>query len=232
MTFFDDPVISARYNEFIMFITKHKNIIVSFVAAIFLLTASFFGYKYYINKLEEQAHQEYTHLIKFVDEKVSNTEKIEKKEEKWKAVIDKAEEAYIKNSNSALSSMFLAVKSNAFLQVGNIDEAIKHLNVIINKIKNAQLKQFYELKRALLQLDSQKETTQKEGLSVLTSYAQSHNQVTQALAFYYLGFYHWTKQNFKETRNYWQQFIIKYDGQKGLSDLVQDVKDKFDLITV
>jgi len=95
-----------------------------------------------------------------------------------------------------------------------------------------EIKDYYKVKLSLLQLDSQNQSEQSQGLERLKALSFDTKSVAHDQALFHLGHYFWIKNKFSEAKNYWQQFIVKYGNDMTYDSLIRVVQEKLDLIAL
>lgn len=222
-------------------ITKHKVKVIAGVVSIAVFAGAFFGYKYYRNSIQTSAYKDFMGSLKYYDAPVKKGEvtSIEKdsivfgtEEEKWNKVADVFKRGYEKNRRSTFAPMFKAFVSEALLNNGKREEAIKELQTALGEMKEQKVKQAYSLKLSLMKLDGTDKKVQDEGLNTLKEMAYDNQNPLHGLALYHLGLHSWVNSDFHQAKSYWQQFIVKFGNQRTLDKEVNLVKSKLDLIAV
>ena len=127
--------------------------------------------------------------------------------------------------------MFLVYQAEALVHLGKLKEATDVLRKAIDNMVNEKVKSYFEVKLALMLIDSKKDISVEQGVSLLKKLALKEDNVSHDLVLYNLGEYYWHKKEFGEARNYWNQFLLKYGkAEKNISPFVAAVKDKLKLI--
>lgn len=182
------------------------------------------GYSIHRNKLQVSAHTTLVAALKVyeasIDPSLDVTKKLTVKmptqfkteEEKWNKVQEVFKEAYNNHKGAGIAPYFLTFQAEALSRLTKFDEALQAMTEAIRLMGSPELKAFYQVKLALIKLDSQKH--QNEGLTELKKYADDQQGLAHECALYHLGNYFWCKKDFVQARNYWQQLMIKY----GLKD--------------
>jgi tetratricopeptide (TPR) repeat protein len=216
-------------------------ILLSVVVCIVLL---FIGYGYYKTYREKCAYRVLTQALEYFDANVKKPGEvkeddvsfIESKEfkteqEKWEKVDNVFKSAYESNQRSSLAPLFLAYRSQALVHLKKLPEAIEILRMAINLMSVDAIKSYYQVKLALMLLDTSAVKSHEEALSLLTSLAQKESSNANDLALYHLGEYYWYAKKYTEAKNYWNQLIIKYGKiEKYTSPWVELAKEKLRLI--
>lgn len=228
--------------ELLKFINKYKIHILGSVALIFILFVGFLTYSFYKKSQSQAAHRDLIECMKYYDAPVVlSTDQNAKKnyefsfnteQEKWIKVEEVFNKAYYSNSSSSISGIFLTFVSEAMLRLGKTKESLDTLSEALSKIPSKTVRDFYDVKYALMLLDSNNESNRDLGLSKLKTYSQDFDNAVNDEVLYNLGYYYWNLKNFNESKNYWNQLVHKYGrGTKDPSPWVELAKEKLKLIT-
>lgn len=201
---------------------KHKKQTLMGIGLTVCLVFAGIGYTVYRQKMQVKAHATLVAALKVFEAPVvagsSNKSDVKMptqfatEEEKWNKVQEIFKDAYNNHKGAGIAPYFLTYQAEALVQLGKFDEAIQALTDAIRLMKSTELKAFYQVKLALIKLDSPKH--QQEGLTELKKYADDQQGLAHENALYHMGNYYWYKKDFVQARNYWQQLVIKY----GLKD--------------
>ena len=231
-------------DDFFQKIEPYKVHIISTISIIVVLSAGTFSYFYYKQNREEKAFRALTSSLEYFEAPITKAEDrrdddlsiFEKKEfsneqEKWEKVESIFREEYNNFKNSNIAPFFLAYQAEALIKLGKLKDAVEALEIAIPKITDNNAKSFYKVKLALIQISTKEEMLIQTGLGALKSMASEENNPTHDLVLYYLGEYYWHQKNFKESKNYWNQLILKYDqDSKHPSPWSLEAKKKLKLI--
>ena len=214
------------------------------LVAILALVGGYFAYKYYDERMQRRAHKSFIEALEYINvpvasspeekEKLTKEEKIffSTEEEKWNKVAAVFKEAYENNKQSGLAGLFLAQESSAVLKIGKPEVARTLLEQAIPLIKENNVKSLYQIKLALLDLDSKDQGVVEKGAALLKSLASDSSTPANDLALYYLGNHYWNNQNFNEAKNYWNQLTHKYGADSPHpSPFALRAKDRLKLIS-
>jgi tetratricopeptide (TPR) repeat protein len=228
----------------INFVKKNqKNVIIGFLG-VFLVIAGITGYWMYQKHLREQAHKAFIQARTYFDGIVGQpsanmvpdvrAKYFVSDSEKWQKTEQVFRDGYATYKGTELAPMFLVYQSEALLNLGRLDEAIKILDNALKKIKSAPVKDYYQVKLALMMMDSNDAIVKQEGLTALKMVADNTQSIAHELALYHLGFYYWTEKKFAEAKTFWQMLLIKYGTRdtKHPSPFVEMVKEKLGLLSV
>jgi len=214
-------------------IKRKKEALLGLIVTIGLI-ASIIGYTMYRHKVQIQAHATLIASLKVYEASVvpGAPSKLDVKlptefgseEEKWNKVQAVFKDAYNDHKGAGIAPYFLTYQAEAFARLGKFDEAVQTMAEALRLMKSPELKAFYQVKLALMKLDSQKH--QQEGLTELKKMATDQQNFAHESALYHMGNYYWYKKDFVQARNYWQQLMIKYglkDSklQSGFADLAR-----------
>lgn len=168
----------------------------------------FFGYRWYHQRLAQQAHKDLAEHIESYNKALSLNNP------NW----DTLEQAFSvgaqRYKRSALAPYFLAYQAQVLVEQQKVGQAVELLNkVIVQMSEKAPLYNYYALKRALLKLDTQNETVKKEGESELAKLAQSKDIAVRDMALYYRGIDALTNNNKQLAQDSWNELINKAQPQ-------------------
>ena len=202
-----------------------------------LLGGGYFLYDSYKEGIEVKAHADFIEAMQFFDARVEgdfrgaaseDVESFDTAEKKWSKVVEVFDDAYVKNKKAAIAPMFLTHKAEALINLNRLDEAIEVLKAALSMHFPSTLKQFYLLKFALMQVDS--ESYRSEGLEILEALTDEHQFIdlikktsigdsvklpndknyVHDLALFRLGEHYWFTKRFDQSKNYWNRLLIKY----------------------
>ena len=179
------------------------------------------GYFFYKNILQERAHKSLVSAVKYFDAPVVKDALESQKlnldstffatdKEKWTKVEQVFDSAYQDNKRSDIAPIFLAYKSEALLNLGKQKEAISVLKDVVRLIPDSAAKFYYELKLALVKIDTREKALVDQGIATLERIAMDKRNYADDMALYRLGEYYYFNKNFSETKNYWNQLTLKY----------------------
>ena len=221
-------------------IIKHKNKLIIATTILAVASLGTWGFFYHKTQLQIKAHKNFVTAIKLLDipvisssdKKSQDKEHFKTEEEKWTKVEQEFREGYDKSKGTELASMFLAFQSEAFLHLGHLDQASKILKKAIAETKSDTVKQYYNVKLSLMQLDSGIAEDEKEGLERLQSIANNQRNIANDQALFHLWEYFKTKKNKEQATNYGQRFIAKYGNEESLVQQIEAVKSWLELVAV
>jgi predicted negative regulator of RcsB-dependent stress response len=164
-----------------------------------IATALFFGHRWYVMHREREAQAllaEYIHKTQ-TDSSLS--------------LPDAAalfQEGAQKQSGSYLAPYFLVFQANALVKEGKIDEAIEIIEkALAGMSQDNPLVPLFEVKRALMQLDSTQAPIKEAGLKRLTELARDTNNTYADMALFYLGNYYWSINDLNQAKMVWEDLI-------------------------
>ncbi len=235
-----NPVVVWLENA-IDFVNKNKKPVLAGVVGVAILAAATTGYCFYRTHVREQAHKALIQALRSYDGVVgkitsadANSMFFGSEIEKWKTTEQLFKDGYENYKSTELAPMFRVYQSEALLHLGKLDEAITALTGAVDKIKNHAVKDFYQIKLALMKLDSGKELDQQQALASLKAIADNNQSIAHESALYQLGAYYWSAKKFVEAKNYWQILLVKYGTRdaKNPSPYAEVVKEKLALVSV
>lgn len=233
------------FEDFINKVKENQNQILVTLFAVIFTVGGVFGYLYYQKHREQSAYHALSEALEYFDAPIKKADSdmpeddlsfLDRKEfasdtEKWGKVASVCESAYSSHRSAGIAPMFLVYQSEAMLKLNKLSEAIKLLRTAIARMKNDAVKEYYSVKLALLQIDSEDTAVLTQGVELLKSVALKESSVAHDLALYHLGLYYWHEKNFVEASNYWNQLILAYGKlEKNQSPWVAVAKTKLRLI--
>jgi len=195
-----------------------KEIILTTVVALSAVGGTV-GYLSYRRSREAAAHRAWVALREYVDATVGTantmptrfTQKVfATEQEKWQAVAEVSQRAYNKHKGTGLAPFFLVQEAEAQRRLGALPRALKTLEQAIGSVRNAEMKEAYQIKQALMRLDSPETGDVTAGLTFLKERALRDNSLLHDYVLYQLGSYYWDQKNVDEVRNYWKMLTLKY----------------------
>ena len=220
MEFSKNPLVS-QLQRIYQYSLSHKKEAAIIVAAVLGLTFLGIGYSFYRVKVQQRAQLSFSEALKYYDAKVilpGSTEELEdfntvtfkSEDEKWANVVKVFQDAYSENKGATIAPFFRAYQSDALVRLGDLSQAIKVLKDAIKFMPNSELKSYYQVKNALMCLDSENKDFKEEGLSLLKGFALDQKSSIHDMVLYYLGEHYFDNKNFDEARNYWNQLTLMY----------------------
>jgi predicted negative regulator of RcsB-dependent stress response len=239
MRFFKDV---RTIDDFLKKIKEYQGSILLAVGLTVSITGVTYGYFYFKKVREEKAYRAFVGAMEYFDAPIKKVEDKDslafmgKKEfknydEKWLKVDSVFKDAYESNRSSGLASLFLAYRSEALVNLKNLPEAISVLRQAISIMHNKDVRSYYEVKLALMLIDTKKTDFVREGVQALEKISLDDKTVASDMSLFRLGEYFWNSKKFKEAKNYWNQLVLKYSGDKeDASPWVDEAKEKLRLI--
>lgn len=223
---------------------EYQNQLLMGIGVLALIVGGTVGYLYYKKSQEEKAYRAFVVATEFFDAPVKPSDSKEtddlnllgKKEfktnkEKWEKVASVFKAGYEKHSGSGIASMFLIYHAQALVELGKKDEAKTTLKKAVLNLSDKKVANYFKSKLALMLLDSKNEKEVSQGLEMLSSIAGDETSVVHDAALYHLGEYYWYQKKFQESKNYWNQLLLKYGkSEKNPSSWANAAKDKLRLI--
>ena len=224
------------------FITENKEKFILGLIGVVTLIVLVAWYMISQGQVQVNAHKDFTYAMEYFNAPVISekddssidfdTKEFKTKEEKWVKVESLFRKGYEDNKSSGLAPIFLAYQSEALLNMGKNLEAISVLKKAVNLVSSEEVKSYYQVKLALMQIDSDDKNMQNDGLSILKELAVNDKCVANDRALYHLGNYFWNSKKFDEAKNYWNQLVLKYGkSAEKPSFYVSKAKPKLKLIS-
>ncbi len=202
----------------------YKKVIIASVAGIVLAIAGGVGFNWYWTATQEAAQKDFFELL---------THYNAPGEHKWVTVEKEYRQAYERNKRAGIGPMFEVYQADALVAQGKHDEAITHVENASHALASRELKDFMQLKLALMKLDSKHAIVQKDGLALLKSIAENSKHYANEAGLYYLGYFYFAQNDTQQAKNYWQQLMVKY-GMKEMrqqSGFAEQTRGKLKLIS-
>ena len=201
---------STHNNEHAI-IRYRKELLIGLIAGLVTL-GLFTGYRWYRGHIERSAHAAYLECMQSYNGVVPSDSTKDSEEgartfandqEKWQSVEQDFFNAASNHSWSGLHGVFLAYAAEAQLKRGNIESAIATMEKAIAAIPDAILRSWFEVKCALMKIDSEDSVARAAGLATIEEFAQVQESSVFECAVYHLGNYHWVNRDFEAARSYW-----------------------------
>jgi len=181
----------------------------------------FIGYGYYKDSAQKRAHKDLVKALKVFNMPVRTDEtqdelRMDRKffvsnKEKWTEVERVFADFYQQNKGASIAPMFLVYQSEAILNLGKLNKAIEILSYAVGYMnKRFAARYYYEIKLALMEIDSDIKAFNSEGLGTLKRIALDQSNYAQDMALFRLGEYFWYKKKFSDAKNYWNQLVLKF----------------------
>ncbi len=184
------------------------------VLAVGLMTAGYYGYRWYRINQEQAAQQLFSHNVEEFERALE-----EGKKEDWANVESLFKIGYDQYSRSALAPFFLIYQAQAMLKQGNNTQAFQTLDKAVQQMDaNSPLADVYKASMALMRIDSNDKATQEAGVNQLQALANTPTSMGYDIASYYLGLYYMAQNNENKAQEVWQKLI---DSQKGQPKMAQ-----------
>jgi len=233
--------VSTWFDIVIEKIVRYKKQVLIGVLALIVAIVGLIGYSYYREWVQAAAYKDLIEALRYYDAPVASgktvitdqTIEFGSDTDKWKKVEEVCGRCYSKHSSAGIAPMFQAYQAEALAQQGKTEAAITLLESAIGRLPSPAMKNFYALKLSLMKMDSDKDAVQKEGLLALKKIATETGNYAHEAGLYYLGYYFWNQKDYAQTKNYWQQLMVKYGSKdiKQQSGFAELVKPKLKLIS-
>lgn len=184
----------ARYLKY------SRELTVALLVAV-LLVGGLFGYRWYRTSQEQAAQLVFAEGMELYQQAVGGSAS-------WAQVELFFGLGYERHTHTKLAPYLLAFKADAMAKQKKNPEAIATLEQALASMDNCtQLKTSYQTKLALMQMDSTDASVQEKGLHGLEALAHDARNKQNDVAQYYLGLYHWTKNDIAQARAIWEPLI-------------------------
>ncbi len=193
---------------------KYKNpifITLAFTIVGLLSITGLAGYRWYKSYQEAFAHKAFA-------EAFDEFNKEQNSQEAYYAFTEGAK----RHEGSVLYPFFLFYESQVLNKQGKHLEALTTLKSGLDALsKNSPFYDLYNLKYALMQIDSQDKTVQQQGKDLLQLLSNNNKSEVQPLALYYLGYFSYAQDNIVQAQEYWSKMISLPDVPASLVNMVQ-----------
>ena len=129
------------------------------------------------------------------------------KEANWPQVIEKATQKYAAYKNSSIAPYFLLLKTDAYLELGEYDQALQSMKLVVDATRSNALSSAHQLKYGLMQLDSSDETVAQAGKDLLLKLTADIKNPFRETALYYVGRYFFLHDDFAQAKKMWQELV-------------------------
>lgn len=196
----------------------------AFALSVALLgVGGFLGYRMYVGFREQKAHQSFSdYLQEFQAASKSNSQP------EWERMVTVFGNRYADHKDSSLAPLFLSLKAEAHVQLGQIVEAINTVQQAIDSLPaDSALLPLLQIKQSLMQLDANDDALSKVGLQQLVSLARDQKNSLKDMALFYLGRYYWANDQIEDAQKAWKELEDSSWGDKAYpSPWVQEAKQK------
>ncbi len=196
--------------------SKYTRPVLQGIGLAILLGLGLWGYTAYRRGVDEAAHKAFTEALVYFDATVrvkpgkDSEVTFATAEEKWQKVATVFKDAYAKNSSAGIAPVFAAYEAQAYIELGNSVEAEQLLAASVPHIANEALRSYYNVKLALIRLDSDSPATVAQGQKMLEDAAADDSAAAHAMALFELGNWYFIKNDTAQARNYLEQLDLKY----------------------
>lgn len=188
-------------------------------------------YRYASNQSAMRASKELLHVVRLFEEQVRSEQ--ETSPEQWEALAKTLADSFEKNSSARISAAFLMYQADALLRADKMSEAITVMKKAVYSSSIAsQVRAYYELKLALVLIDTNNQDQVAEGVALLEKLAAQVKGAAQEHALFHLGMHHWVNKQYAQAKHYWQQYMVNYGTDASCADLTEKVKSMLELVTI
>lgn len=237
MDFSTSPVM-MRIENAVDWAIKNKTTVFAGLIALGLLGGGIAVYRYMANQARMAAHKELVQLMRMIDEPVKVTGegadalKGSMEQQKWERVAASAQKNAQEFKGTKLGATFAAIYADALNIQNKHKEAVGVMRQAVDGMSVAAVRDYYQLKLALMLIDQNDEKEKKEGIELLKKISETPKHTAHDRGLYYLGEYFWINKQYAEAKNSWQQFVVKYGTEKGAGELVDKAKERLELLAV
>lgn len=200
---------------------QHKKEFLIGVVVVIGCIVLFIGYGYYKDSAQRRAHKDLVKALKVFNMPVRTDAtqeelRMDRKffvshKEKWTEVERVFEDSFQNNKGANIAPMFLVYQSEALLNLEKRDKAIEILRKAIGYMnKRFATYHYYQIKLALMEIDSDNQSFKSQGFETLKRIALDQSNYAQDMALFRLGECFWYKKKFSDAKNYWNQLVLKF----------------------
>ncbi|MBM3886526.1 hypothetical protein FJ364_01235 [Candidatus Dependentiae bacterium] len=208
------------------------------LAAVVVLGSGIAVYRYMATQTNMAAHKELMQFARMVEEPLNISGdmagdlKASLEKDKWGRVASLSLKNYEEFKGTKLGAVFLVFRADALDHLGQPEDAVATMRQAVEAMQNRAVRDYYQVKLALMLMDQKNDSVSKEGLTLLQKIAENPKHKAHDRALYYLGEYFWINKQFAEAKNFWQQLVVKYGTEKGALDLVEKAKERLELLAI
>ena len=235
---FNTKVLLGWFEEVVDWCMNNKSKVLNACGALVIVGLGFGVYRYMALQTRIAAHKELVQFVRMIEEPLQVGSDIKPdvqaslEEDKWSRIAQAGLKNYQEFKGTAFGAAFLVYRADALDKLGKYKDALDAMRQAVQATSVQSIRDFYQLKLALMLLDQEAVATSKEGLELLLQIAKNAQNSAHDRALYHLGEYFWIKKDFSQAKNYWQQFIVKYGTEKALFALVEKAKERLELLAV
>lgn len=237
MDFSTNPVV-VWFENVVDWAINNKTRVLQGIAGFVVLGCVVVVYRYVAQQTNIAAHKELVQLTRMIEEplrvsgEAASDVRASLESEKWMRIASVAEKNYQEFKGTKIAATFLALRADALNNLGKSDEAIAAMRQAVGAMSVVAVRDYYQLKLALMLMDATNKTAKQEGLDVLTKITANPKHTAHERALFYLGEYFWINRQFAQAKNIWQQFVVKYGTEKSLFELIEKAKERLELLAV
>lgn len=179
------------------------------VAGALVLVAGVWGYRSYTHTKESAAQ------VAFAENMTLYREAMQGEADIWPQVEQKSSTDYEHYKRSSVAPYFLMIKADSLAKQAKGAQAIEVINAVVASLpKESPVLPLYKTKQALMKIDMQDEASQAQGLDELRKLALDKDNRNNDVAQYYLGLYHWTRNELTEALDIWKNLVASQASEK------------------
>ncbi len=164
---------------------------------------SYFAYRTYIMSREQKAHYAFADCVQAFDSAL----KVDSLSE-WERVSNLCGHGFVAHEGSMIAPLFLSYKADAQIKMGNGADAINTISRAMDLLsKESPFLYMLDIKRALVQIDSQDDVLKNKGIDALIAAGRNEKHAQRDMALFYLGRYYWSQDHIDEAKRIWQELV-------------------------
>lgn len=217
---------------------KNKNTVFAGLIGLCVLASGIAVYRYMAHQAKMAAHKELVQLMRMIDEPIkiagdgAEALRGSMEQQKWERVATVAQKNAQEFKGTKLGATFMAIYADALSGQNKAKEAVEAMRKAVDSMSVTTVRDYYQLKLALMLVDQADDKEKKEGIELLKKITENPKHTAHDRGLYYLGEYFWINKQYVEAKNCWQQFVVKYGSEKGAGELVDKAKERLELLAV
>jgi hypothetical protein len=179
------------------------------IAGALVLVAGVWGYRSYIHRKESAAQ------VAFAENMTLYREAMQGKADIWPQVEQKSSTDYEHYKHSSMAPYLLMIKADSLAKQAKGAQAIEAIGTVVASLpKESPVMPLYKTKLALMKIDMQDDALRAQGVDELRKLALDKDNKNNDVAQYYLGLYHWTRNELTEALDIWKNLVASQASEK------------------
>lgn len=179
------------------------------IAGVLVLVAGVWGYRSYTYRKESAAQ------VAFAEDMTLYREAMQGQADIWPQVEQKSSTDYEHYKHSSMAPYFLMIKADSLAKQAKGAQAIEVIGTVVASLpKESPVMPLYKTKLALMKIDMQDDALRAQGVDELRKLALDKDNKNNDVAQYYLGLYHWTRNELTEALDIWKNLVASQASEK------------------